>query len=76
MGSQSYVRGSATWIREGSWEMKSKGKLSTLTDANRLYDAEFELTRLLFADTDFRAGYNFETEHMRDISRIITALSI
>ncbi len=63
-----YVKGSATWIQEGTWEMKTKGKFSSLNDTNNLYDAEFELTRRLFADTDFRLGYHFETEHMQFVS--------
>jgi len=66
--SQRYVHASATWIQEGPWQMKSQGKVGDLSDNNRQYDAQFELTRRLFVETDFRTGYHFETENMRNIS--------
>jgi hypothetical protein len=65
---QRYVHASATWIQEDSWQMKSQAKLGDFSDSNRLYDGQFELTRRLFVETDFRAGYLFEAESMRDIS--------
>ena len=65
---QRYARGSVSWVQEGPWEMKTKGKWASLTDGNRFYDGEFELTRKLIPETDFRAGYHLETEHMQFIS--------
>jgi tetratricopeptide (TPR) repeat protein len=62
-----YGRVSVTWAQENAWEMKSKGTLSDLSDGNRLYDVEFSLTRQVFTESNFRAGYHFETEHMRDV---------
>jgi len=62
-----YARASISWLPEGPWEMKSKGKYSDLNDGNKFYDADFELNRQLIAETDFRVGFNVETEHMQDV---------
>ena len=65
---QRYVHASVSWIQDGPWLMKSQAKLGDFTDSNRLYDGQFELTRQLFIETDFRVGYHFEIENMKDIS--------
>ncbi len=62
-----YGRLSATWIQQGPWEMKTQGKFGDLNDGNQLYDGQFDLTRRLFAESNVRLGYHFETEHMQDV---------
>ena len=47
--------------------MKSKAKYSDLTDGNKFYDADFELNRRVLTDTDFRVGFDAETENMQDV---------
>jgi hypothetical protein len=63
-----FVRLTGDWNQDGGWRINSKARFGDLSDGNKRYIGEFEVTRRLFVETDLRLGYHFEAEHYDTIS--------